>query len=76
MVETIHRTICRADSGAILRGVAVLNQAHFDVKFELVSDDLIVEPIGEQRLRVDNLLVFRHSLFDSFKIQKHELPYK
>ena len=32
---------------AVLRWIAILDEAYFDIKFELIADNLIIEPIGE-----------------------------
>ena len=38
--------------GAILRMIAVFDQANLDIKFELIADDLIVKPIGKGRFGI------------------------
>ena len=43
------------DFGAILRRIAVFDQADFYIEFELIPYDLIVEPIGERGFGVNNL---------------------
>ena len=42
--------------GAVLRWIAVLNQTNFDVKLQLVADNLIVKPVGKRGFCIDNFL--------------------
>ena len=46
---------------AVLRRIAVFDETNLDVEFELVPDDLVVEPVREGGLRIDDFLyLFRH----------------
>ena len=43
---------------AVLRWIAVLDEADFNVKLELIADVLVVEPVGEGGFGVDEFLDF------------------
>ena len=41
---------------AVLREITVFDQTYFDVKLELIADDLIIKPIRKGRFGIDDLL--------------------
>ena len=42
--------------GAVLRRIPILDQANFDVKFKLVANILIVEPVCKRRFCINDFL--------------------
>ena len=40
----------------VLRRITVLDQADFDIKLQLVADNLIVEPVSKRRFCINDLL--------------------
>ena len=44
--------------GAVLRRIPILDQANFDVKFKLVANILIVEPVCKRRFCINDFFDF------------------
>ena len=38
----------------VLWGISIFNQAYFDIKFQLVANILVVQPIRKRRLCIDD----------------------
>ena len=39
---------------AILRRITIFNEADFNIKFQLISDNLIVQPVGKGRFKFND----------------------